>query len=158
MRLLANLIMKLRPKREADFLIGPDKDDPYMKRWWIIPRNKICNIYLHNMLHDDDDRAQHDHPWWSVSLCLDGTIKEFYTDPDGNGGGIEIITKGDWKYRSSTYIHRLELPLGEAWTLFITGPRVREWGFHCPKGFVPWKKFVDNDNPGQPGRGCGEME
>jgi hypothetical protein len=42
------------------------------------------------------------------------------------------------------------------WSLFITGPRRREWGFWCPKGFVHWKKFVDMKNPGEVGPGCGD--
>jgi hypothetical protein len=33
---------------------------------------------------------------------------------------------------------------------------VRDWGFHCPQGWVPWRKFVAADNPGAVGRGCGE--
>jgi len=40
--------------------------------------------------------------------------------------------------------HRVELIDGRpSVSLFITGPRVRQWGFHCPNGWVHWKKFVD---------------
>lgn len=168
-RWLASLIYRfIRPSREPDFLIGPSVDDPYMRRWWIIPRNKTFNIYLHNMLHDDDDRAPHDHPWWSISLCLKGHIREHQLirkEPTLTADGkshhiyaVHDIFKGMWKYRSLTYTHRLELPEGEAWTLFITGPKVRLWGFHCPKGWKPWNEFVDPENPGNPGQGCGELE
>ena len=167
-RLLADLIFAMRPRREADFLIGPSAEDPYMRRWWIIPRNNYFNIYLHHMRHDDDDRAPHDHPWWSLSLCLRGVIREHQmeirrtrtwpTREAGRDWYINWIGKGDWKWRSNQYIHRLELPFGDAWTLFITGPKVRKWGFWCPKGFKPWDEFVDPDNPGQPGRGCGGLD
>ena len=37
--------------RKPDFVIG-GHDDPYMLRWWIIPRNRFFNIYLHKFLHD----------------------------------------------------------------------------------------------------------
>ena len=174
-RALALAIWKLvPPKREPDFLIGPSEDDPYMRRWWIIPRNRLFNIYLHHMRHDDDDRAPHDHPWWSLSLCLDGRIHEYELIQDRRdiALGDEIIgdvmdeqvhrlnkiVAGDFKWRGTEYAHRLTLPDGEAWTLFITGPNVRTWGFHCPKGWIPWKQFVDSDKPGQPGRGCGELD
>jgi hypothetical protein len=40
------------------------------------------------------------------------------------------------------------------WTLVITGPRVREWGFWCPRGFVHWKAFTKSKNSGEVGRGC----
>jgi hypothetical protein len=49
-------------KRRPDFIIG-GADNPYLLRWWIIPRNRWCNVYLHKILRDDDPRALHDHPW-----------------------------------------------------------------------------------------------
>lgn len=133
-----------------------------MRRWWIIPRNKIFNIYLHHMRHDDDDRAPHDHPWWSLSLCLDGYIQEMELLPkifeeSEQRFRQNHIRKGDWKWRGKEYAHFLKLPEGDAWTLFITGPKIRKWGFHCPKGWLPWDKFVDPTDPGKPGRGCGEL-
>jgi len=175
-KLIASLIWRIvPPKSQPDFLIGPNREDPYMRRWWIIPRNKFFNIYLHHMRHDDDDRAPHDHPWWSLSLCLQGHIRELQLIQDddlnewdyregrdryiGNQTFRENnIYAGDWKWRSSTYAHFLKLPNGDAWTLFITGPNVRTWGFHCPKGWLEWKKFVDPTDPGKPGRGCGELD
>lgn len=54
------------------------------------------------------------------------------------------------------YMHRWWMIPRNADTLFITGPRIREWGFHCPKGWVHWKKFCAVDQPGQIGSGCGE--
>jgi len=171
MRTLATFVKWLiTPNREPDFLIGSTPEDPYMRRWWVIPRNNWFNIYLHHMRHDDDDRAPHDHPWWSLSLCLDGDITEhqlidnFNYDTtamlaeDDRWWRVHHISKGQWKWRNNKYTHRLELPNGDAWTMFITGPKVRTWGFHCPKGFVKWFDFVDKYNPGNPGRGCGEME
>ena len=159
-RLLADLIYSVRPRRKPDFLIGPSRDDPYMRRWWIIPRNNWFNIYLHHMRHDDDDRAPHDHPWWSLSLCLRGFIREhrMVIEEQGRIWYINGFERGDWVFRGTNYIHRLALPRGDAWTLFITGPKVRVWGFWCPRGFKPWQEFVDSDQPGQPGRGCGELE
>ncbi len=41
------------------------------------------------------------------------------------------------------------------WSLFITGRKVRTWGFWCPQGFVPWHEFVDQTDSGNIGRGCG---
>lgn len=44
-----------------------------------------------------------------------------------------------------------------AWTIFITARYKREWGFHCPKGWVPWRQFTDATTGGnQIGAGCGE--
>ena len=45
----------------------------------------------------------------------------------------------------------------QCWTLFITGPVVRDWGFHCPDaGWVFWKNFVDARDAGSIGRGCAQ--
>lgn len=150
--------MWLKPKRPPDFVIGP-RETPYLRRWWLIPRNRWFNIYLHEIRRDDDDRALHDHPWWNVSIVLRGAYREI-TDTYR-----KIRSAGSVVLRRATDSHRLELPIGYygpgiryCWTLFITGPRIREWGFHCPKGWVPWRYFVDPDNPGDTGRGCGEYE
>jgi hypothetical protein len=66
---------------------------------------------------------------------------------------------GQWKFRWGDAAHRVQLwrdPEGEkpCWTVFVTGPRVREWGFHCPKGFIPWQRFTASDDPGAVGKGC----
>lgn len=172
--LAKTLMWMLKPKREPDFLIGPE-GDPYMKRWYVIPRNRFFNIYLHNMLHDDDDRAAHDHPWWSLSLCLKGYIQEkqlvnpwdkidtkapsqwaWAWDPEYR---LNAIQQGDWKYRGVKYSHMLQLPRGEAWTLFITGPKIERWGFHCRYGWRDFEKFTDKGSGNSSvGAGCGELE
>jgi hypothetical protein len=63
--------------------------------------------------------------------------------------------------RRATAAHRLEVIDGvpPAETIFITGPRIREWGFHCAhRGWVLWKDFVDKTAIGSVGRGCGEHD
>lgn len=141
-------------KRPPDFVIGPT-EDPYLRRWWIIPRNRWFNIYLHQMLHDDEDRALHDHPWWNVSIILRGGYLEV---TKGVGIGVYRLrsrTGGHVIVRSPRAAHRLMLAGAlESWSLFITGPRVREWGFHCPKGWVHWEDFTDPKSKGEVGRGC----
>lgn len=125
-----------------------------MRRWWLIPRNRWFNVYLHQILHDDEDRALHDHPYANCSIVL-------------RGGYVEVTPKGRFlrrpsavRFRLPTAAHRLELRRDEAgnaipsWSLFITGPRVREWGFHCPRGWVHWKLFTSPTDIGQIGRGC----
>lgn len=143
MHMWASLIMA----REPDFIIGDD----YMRRWWVIPRNKSCNVYLHEILHSDDDRAMHDHPWANTSLLIAGSYIEHTPE------GTFIRRAGDVVQRAAESLHRLEVIPGErAISLFMTGPIVREWGFACPNGWVHWRDFVDDRDAGQIGRGCGE--
>jgi hypothetical protein len=63
-------------RRPPDFCIG-GVDNPYIRRWWVVPRNRIYNIYLHNFKRDDDDRAYHDHPWNFCSIILRGAYFEW---------------------------------------------------------------------------------
>lgn len=141
----------IRPDREPDFIIG-GHERPYLLRWFLIPRNETFNVYYHRFVRDDDDRALHDHPWPSFSLMLAGQCREITQD------GSRIVKAGDGLYRGAEFAHRIELIDGQPCeTLFITGPKVRDWGFHCPKGWVDWRDFVATDDTGQIGRGCGEM-
>lgn len=64
-------ILKRLFARKPDFTIGRT-DDVYMRRWYVIPRNRWFNIYLHNIMCDDDTTALHDHPWWNISIVLKG--------------------------------------------------------------------------------------
>jgi hypothetical protein len=148
---LATRLLKVAASRPPDFIIG-GVDDPYLKRWWIIPRNRVFNIYLHQFLRSDEDRAHHDHPWTNLSIVLRGE----YTEHSIKAGGVIIRTvrkAGAIKLRRAVAAHRIELHAGECWTLFITGPVVRLWGFHCPAGWRRWQDFVA-ENPGEIGKGC----
>ncbi len=154
---IANWLIGLSFQRPADVTIGGE-DAPYLRRWWLIPRNRVFNVYLHHFLRSDDDRALHDHPWWKVSWLLRGA----YTEHTIEAGGVNRRTRraaGAIKVRGASAAHRIELTEGPVWTLFITGPRIRSWGFHCPKGWVHWRVFTNPADGGHTvGRGCGEDE
>ena len=138
--------------RRPDFVIG-GKDDPYLERWWVIPRNRFFNIYLHRFWHSDDDRALHDHPWTNVSILLKGS----YLEHTILAGGVHVAKRyreGNIIFRRAKSAHRIEVGKVPVWSLFITGPVVRAWGFHCPAGWRPWQIFTDARDKGQIGRGC----
>lgn len=128
---------------------------PFLRRWFVIPKNRWCNIYLHKFMRDDEDRALHDHPWWNVSILLIGQYIE--VTAGFLGEDRKLYTAGDMKFRSPTYAHRIELvrtrltghkrtkaqrKRGQpSWSLFITGPVRRIWGFHCPGGWRDQREF-----------------
>lgn len=142
---LSVVFLRLYP-RAPDFIIGGD-DNPYMLRWWVIPRNAWFNVYLHRITRDDDDRALHDHPYFNVSIILRGAYREVMPN------GSRILRPGRIVFRQAEALHRLQVVEGPVWTLFITGRRVREWGFACPKGWVHWKDFTSADGR-ETGKGC----
>lgn len=158
-RLLRTVLLVAFDK--PDLIIG----DRYLLRWYVLPRNKWLNVYLHNILQDDEDRALHDHPWNSVSFMLKGSLREVYFNrqtlaahPMQNVNPyLSRNLRPSFKpvFRSAWYAHRLEV-IKPTWTLFITGRRVRDWGFHCPDRWVLWQEFVDPSDTGKVGRGCGE--
>lgn len=150
--------------RGPDFIVG-GPGDPYLLRWWIIPRNRFFNVYLHCFQRSDDDRALHSHPYlFNCSVLLRGQYREWVFAPltvEGEFYGVEPSPLHDRKAptiapRWGKSPHRIELTAGPCWTLFITGPRVREWGFYCPQGWKPWHKFTAPGKPGEMGPGCEE--
>lgn len=140
-----------------DFIIG-DRDNPYLRRWWIIPRNNFQNHYLHEILRSDDDRAGHDHPWPNTSFVIEGGYFEVLYDPERPW--IEIGRRwrgaGSVASRKATDTHRLIVPEGgRAVTLFMTGQKERDWGFWCPEGrWIPWREFTAGEHGELVGRGC----
>lgn len=149
---LRGIVMRRADGREPDFIIG-GKDNPYMLRWWIIPRNPVFNIYLHQFLRSDDDRALHDHPWWNVSILLDNRYVEHTIAAGGVNHKAEYLA-GAIRFRRAKTAHRIELTNGLCCSLFITGPVIRHWGFHCPNGWRHWREFTDARDSGSVGRGC----
>lgn len=142
---------RIEHQRPPDFIIG-GREAPYMLRWWLIPRNPVFNVYLHKFLRSDDDRALHDHPWVNMSYLLKGEYVEHMI----LAGGVcsaKRYTAGCVKFRRARTAHRIEIDQ-PCWSLFITGPVVREWGFHCPRGWRSWKIFTSERDKGVIGRGC----
>ncbi|CPR57358.1 hypothetical protein [Mycobacteroides abscessus] len=129
------------------------EDDPYLLRWYLIPRNKRLNIYLHQFIRSDDDRALHDHPWWFWSFVLAGHYYEHRAD------GRRI--KRHWAsiaYRAAKTRHRVELPKSNdpmslleredcCWTIVVTGPRTRDWGFWVPRRPIHHHRAGRNQHP-----------
>ena len=136
--------------RKPDMYIGGEAN-PYLRRWYVLS-TPLFRIYLHNMLRNDDDRALHDHPWDNVSIILAGGFVEVTTN------GRHLRTPGSITVRKATDAHRLELigSLRPSWSLFLTGRYQRKWGFHCPKGWIPYYQFVKPNAPGEIGAGCPE--
>jgi len=131
-------------------------------------------IYVHRIRHDDEDRALHDHPFPSCSFVLKNGYWEVLFYPilperiaELQAAGtprptVKVFrTEGSLTFRQADAAHRLVLEQGmngpiEVISLFLMGFRIREWGFHCPKGWVPWKDFVGDRDRGAIGKGCGD--
>lgn len=148
---------RAKMQKAPDFIIG-EPETPYMRRWWIIPRNEACNVYLHEILRSDDDRARHDHPWDNRSFVIEGEYTEIAPVDQAfpQGDTVHLVRRaGDQVVREATDAHRLVLPEGvRAVSLFFTGPKVREWGFWCEHGWRHWMDFTAGVNGETVGQGC----
>lgn len=153
--------------RYPDHVIGEDSN-PYLLRWYVIPKNRWFNVYLHKFMRSDDDRALHDHPWWNLSILLSGRYFEIMPVDragfaDGSNRDLTQKLRKPFRvvFRPALAAHRIkllqhfrhgELPV---WSLFITGPRIREWGFYCDHGWRHFAEFVSVRPGGNAiGKGC----
>lgn len=87
-------------------IIGANVDgsgQPYLRRWYLIPRNRFGNVYLHQFLRSDEDRALHNHPWWFVSMILRGAYDEI-TD-----SSTRRRSAGSIAFRPAKWSHRVQL-------------------------------------------------
>jgi hypothetical protein len=124
--------------------------EPYLERYYVFLKDRKkfpFNIFVHKFLKSDPDDV-HDHPWPYATLILKGGYHEWV--PIFNGQGIKIGETRHWRKpghfricRPSSY-HRIELdPNITAWTLFMPGPQVREWGFLI--GHQEKQRWVHNE-------------
>jgi quercetin dioxygenase-like cupin family protein len=138
--------------RDPDLVINDGEATPYLLRWHLLPKLQAGGVMVHRILRSDKD-VPHDHPWDNTTLVLDGEMIDEALD-----GTRRLLRPGDILHRKAEDAHRLILaPDQVVTTLFFVQERRREWGFHCPKGWVYWRDFVDPEDEGRVGRGCGEM-
>lgn len=127
---------------KPDVTIG-GKEAPYLQRWWLgrTPQAGDTlsqytdvlsgpNAYLHCLRLSDPSIHKHDHPWDSASLLLEGEyIEEMF-------GLTRISVPGDVTYRDAEDVHRIQVATQEVWSLFVTLPKRREWGFLTRSGWI----------------------
>lgn len=165
------------------FVIATDGARPYLRRWFVTPwssdghplkSKRLPNIYLHQILRSDDDRALHDHPWYNLSIILwGGYIEHVFERPPVEGVELPPVIQKRRRFLSVVYrradmAHRLELykdpnrwcTLDEGigyyyekpcWSLFITWRKRRPWGFWGTKeGIIGEHHVPVHGEPGEP--------
>ena len=84
-------------------------------RWW-----RPFNMMLHCWRPDHAGETFHDHPRWSVTICLRGQLTEL------TPWRSRVLTPGSVVIRSRKSIHAFQVApehRGKTWTLFIVGRR-----------------------------------
>ena len=100
----------------------------------VVRRFTRYNVYLHRLRRSDAGGVYHDHPWGFCSIILvGGYIEE-------TPAGRRRYRAGRVLFRTARWIHRIEVER-PAWTLIIARRSSREWGFHTPSGYYPWREY-----------------
>lgn len=130
----------------------------YLTRWvlWAWgPR-----IFLHRIWRKDHDRDPHNHPWpFGLSLILRGGYEELRVRPKYAGQSAEDLPLGSlpdhtsdkwlfqavswWNWLGPNTYHRITHVRPNTWTLFLAGPRTREWGFWTEAGHEDRRTYLE---------------
>jgi hypothetical protein len=125
------------------------ENEPYLERYYLFLKERErfpFNVFLHKFLKSDPDDV-HDHPWPYATLILKGGYWEWIPIFDSVGRKTGEIqhwrSPGHFRICSATSYHRIELdPNITAWTLFMPGPKQREWGFLVKNNWVQWQEYL----------------
>ena len=140
------LLEKLGRKR---IVMDRVENQPYLERYYLFLRERDrfpFNVFLHKFLKSDPDDV-HDHPWPYATLILKGGYWEWTPRFDDRGNKITELVRwcgpGSFRWASANTYHRVELdPDVECWTLFMPGPKQRDWGFLVRNQWIQWEEYL----------------
>lgn len=90
-------------------------------------------IMVHWIQRPDPQRDLHDHPVAFWSFIVSGWYVE--ETPEGRRTIMWLNRK------PAAGIHRIVWVAPNTVTLVFASRRLRDWGFHTPKGWVPWREY-----------------
>jgi hypothetical protein len=124
-------------------------NEPYLERYYLFLKERErfpFNVFLHKFLKSDPDDC-HDHPWPFATLILRGGYWEWRPQFNSRGEKTGEIARwcgaGSFRTASARTYHRIELdPDVTCWTLFMPGPKQRDWGFLVKNVWVQWEQYL----------------
>lgn len=137
MTLFERLLRKYFEHKE----IGWSEIGEEFTRYFLV-KSRFGNIYLHQLNAPKWHPECHDHPWGFVAILL----RRGYTERIGT---VDYRRRpGQVLFRPATFLHNVITPYGTSWSLIITKPKSREWGFKpCNRQAIggtdplPWSKY-----------------
>lgn len=144
------MILKLLERMERRRIVMDRvSDEPYLERYYVFLSDRTWfpfNVFLHKFLKSDPDDV-HDHPWPYATLILRGGYYEWIPQFNSKGEKIGEIRHwrgpGHFRICRATSYHRIELAKGvTCWTLFMPGPKQRDWGFLVRNQWVQWEQYL----------------
>jgi len=146
MKWFLDLLERMGRKR---IVMDRQSDEPYLERYYLFLKDRDrfpFNVFLHKFLKGDPDDV-HDHPWPYATLILKGGYYEWLPQFDSKGNKIAemCVWRGPGSFRicSANSYHRIELdPNVTAWTLFMPGPKKRDWGFLVNNKWIQHEQYL----------------
>lgn len=136
---------------------------PLLHRWTLHLGG--CKLMLHHFMPKTTDPDIHDHPWPFWILVLRGSYDDIVPCPkckgervtgdDGTrysrcyrcaGSGTvlgEVMRAPKLRRRGATHMHRTRTYAEGAWTVVLTGPKRRPWGFWRDSRWWPFKAYEE---------------
>lgn len=131
----------------------------YMDRF--ILRTPLGTLRLHHILSADEEPYPHDHPFSFTSLVLRGGYThayrrwrhpwdwKFYEGKRTRTPGlpwyapeeIRQCRAGQWWSMGGEDVHRILRVMPNTWTLVVSGPKRKSWGFLVNEAIVPWRAY-----------------
>jgi len=144
------MLLKLLEKMDRKRIVYDRLDnEPYLERYYLFLKERKrfpFNVFLHKFLKSDPDDV-HDHHWPFATLILRGGYWEWRPQFNQQGQKIGEVARwcgpGSFRTASATTYHRIELdPAVTCWTLFMPGPKQRDWGFLVRNVWVQWEQYL----------------
>lgn len=107
---------------------------------YAVLKTRWFNVYLHQLSAPSWHPECHDHPWSFVAVLLRRGYDEKV------GGTVYRRRVGSILWRPATFAHNVITPYGTSWSLILTGPTSRKWGFRpCERltgPTTPYREYI----------------
>jgi hypothetical protein len=113
--------------------------DEYMYRW--VLKTPLFTLRLHNIKREDRDPHHHDHPFDFTSIMLTGGYEEEVQDEQTGELHRTWYYRGAIRKLRARDMHRLHTVLPSTYTLVISGPKTKDWGFQVGEEWVHHRNY-----------------
>lgn len=135
---LRHTLFSLTYNKILDF----DGKKDYLHRWSLwLPFG--LSLKIHKIVRPDNDRCEHDHPWWFVRVILHGGYAELI-----KGKVYNRLPWRPWAFWRiypclPSFQHKILRLFKESnYSLVLCGRNKGSWGFITKKGWIPWQQFL----------------
>lgn len=126
-----------------DYLFKVSKRDN-LNRYYIFKLFGF-GLFIHRIHHDEEKDVFHNHPWNGISLIFGSYTEERFKKQRGTINIYKLVKKTCRFFNiiKAEEHHRVELPKGPVWTIFLHGRRKNHWSVIDRAGNVldvePWR-------------------